>query len=210
MAHAPVLWQQAGNYPAVADRGLLAALWPTGGASGAVVTAVNNTMTVSVAVGSAAVPLQSGNGTALCRWDAPEVPPALNASPPSGQSRIDLVICQVRDNAIDAGPNNDFVLAVVTGTPAASNPAVPATPANALALATVTVPGAAANLNAASIVDRRPGGLTTAVPAVWRRVGSTFRRRQIHLRACGVFSGVTAWTISRTAWCKANPSPRAR
>ena len=147
------LWQQAGSYAAQLDRGLIAALWPAGGVLGGAVAALNNTMTASVAPGSAAVPLASGQGAALCRWDAAEVV-TVTASPPSGQSRIDLVVCQVRDNAIDAGPNNDFVFVVVAGTPAASAPAAPAVPANALAVAQVTVPGAAANLNGATITPR--------------------------------------------------------
>jgi hypothetical protein len=118
------------------------------------VTAVANTMTVSAAPGTVAVPLQSGAGCALCRWDANETPTVATA-PPTGNSRIDLVIVQVRDNALDAGANNDFIVTTVTGTPAASNPAVPATPTNAYVLAQVLVPGAAANLNGATLTDRR-------------------------------------------------------
>jgi hypothetical protein len=118
------------------------------------VTAVANTMTVQAAPGTVAVPLQSGAGCALCRWDANETP-TIATAPPTGNSRIDLVIVQVRDNALDAGANNDFIVTTVTGTPAASNPAVPAVPTNALALAQVLVPGAAANLNGATITDRR-------------------------------------------------------
>ena len=147
------LWQQAGNYPAQLDRGLIAALWPNGGVLGGAVTATTNTMQVSVAPGSAAVTMQSGQGSELCHWDAPEAGPSLvlAASPPSGQSRVDLVVVQVRDAGVDGGANNDFVIQAIAGTPAASNPATPATPANALPLATVTVPGAAANLNGATI-----------------------------------------------------------
>jgi hypothetical protein len=151
------LWQQAGSYAASVDRGLIGMLWPAGGATGGAVTAVTNTMTVSVAAGTVAVPLQAGQGSALCRWDAAEVV-TIAAAPPSGQSRIDVVVAQVRDNALDAGGNNDFVFQAVTGTPAVSNPTVPATPTNALAMANVTVPGAAANLNSATLTDRRPVG----------------------------------------------------
>ena len=35
--------------------------------------------------------------------------------PASGQSRLDLIVVQVRDNAIDAGANNDFIVTNVTG-----------------------------------------------------------------------------------------------
>jgi hypothetical protein len=88
----------------------------------------------------------------------------LPAAPPSGQSRVDLVIAQVRDHALDAGANNDFIVTSVTGVPAASNPGVPALPTNALAIAQVLVPGAVANLNTATVTDVRPGVLT--VPPV--------------------------------------------
>ena len=150
MAHTPVLWQQASAYPAQADRQLLAALWPSGGALGAAVTAVPNGMQVSVAAGSAAVPLQSGQGSALCHWDAAELV-TLDAAPGSGTSRIDLIVCQVRDHDLDGGDNNDFVLTPPVKGTAQATPVAPAVPANAFALAQVTVPGAAANLNAATI-----------------------------------------------------------
>ena len=172
MAKYPPLWNQALSYPAQLDRSLLSALWPAGGASGAAPAAVANTMNVSIPPGSCAVPLQPGQGSALCHWDAPEVV-AIGAAPPSGQSRVDLIVCQVRDNAIDGGPNNDFVFVAVAGTPATmgaeSRPGdedddepeaelqavAPAVPQNSLAIAQVTVPGAAANLNGATITDLR-------------------------------------------------------
>ena len=165
MAHSPVLWQQGGSYPAQADRQLLATLWPTGGLLGGAVTAVANAMTVTVAPGSAGVALQPGQGTALCHWDAAEPVGPLDPAPPSGESRIDLIVCQVRDPDIDGGANRDFVFAVVKGT-AATTPTTPAVPQNALALCAVTVPGGAANLNSA-IISPRAGGLAVAsgVPA---------------------------------------------
>ena len=169
MPHTPVLWQQAATYPAQADRQLLGALWPGGGVLGAAVSAVANTMQITVAPGSAGVPLQSGHGSALCHWDTAEAGPPLllDAAPPSGQSRVDLIVVQVRDPDLDGGLNSDFIITAVKGTPAtlaAGKPgdkdadvgpeqhaAAPAVPPNALPLATVTVPGAAANLNGATI-----------------------------------------------------------
>ena len=50
----------------------------------------------------------------------------------------------------------------MTGTAATSAPPVPATPANAFVLAQVTVPGAAANLNAATITQQG----TPAMPVI--------------------------------------------
>jgi hypothetical protein len=169
------LWTQAGTYPAQADRALLGALWPGGGGAGAAPAPVNNTMDVSIPPGWLGVPLVSGQGSTLCRWDAPETV-TLAAAPPSGQSRWDAIVCQVRDPDLDAGPNNDFIFSVVTGTPAAraTRPgelpadddvspeqqaaAIPATPANAALVALVLVPGAVANLNSVTFFDRRPLG----------------------------------------------------
>jgi hypothetical protein len=149
------LWQQANSYAASLDRALISLLTPAGaGSTGGAVTVVSGTMNVSVAPGTAIVALQAGQGAALCRWDAAEVV-TLAAAPPSGQSRVDLIVAQVRDNALDAGGNNDFIFTAVTGTPAASNPATPAVPTNAYPMAQVLVPGAAANLNTATITDRR-------------------------------------------------------
>jgi hypothetical protein len=167
MARLAPLWQQNGTYPANTDRVLLGTLWPGGGSSGAAPSLVAGTMNVSVAAGTAAVPLGTSY-SALCRWDAAEVVP-LAAAPPSGQSRIDLIVAQVRDQVIDAGSNNDFVFLAVTGTPAASNPAAPAVPANAYAVCAVTVPGAAVNLNGATLTDRR-AALVTVPSTVKTRV----------------------------------------
>ncbi len=155
------LWQQAGNYTAQVDRQLMAALWPVGGADGAAPFATANTMLMNYPAGLCAVPLSGNNGVALCRWDAAEQV-TIGAAPGAGTTRIDLVVCQVRDNALDAGANNDFWFVVVPGVPAAS-PVAPATPANAYVMTTVTVPASVANLNTATITDRR-SPLSAAVP----------------------------------------------
>ena len=67
--------------------------------------------------------------------------------------RIDVVIAQVEDAAY-SGANNDWKLAVVTGTAAAS-PAVPALPANALVLAYLWIPTSSVNVTAGNILDLR-------------------------------------------------------
>jgi hypothetical protein len=145
------LWQQAGNYAASVDRALINALWPVGGAVGAVPTVVSNQMQMNIPPGFCAVPL-GANGTALCRWDATELVNFLAA--PGANSRIDLVVCTVRDNAIDAGANNDFIFQVVAGTVAAS-PVAPAVPANSFAMMQVTIGTGIANLNSAPVTDLR-------------------------------------------------------
>ena len=172
MAHHGPLWTQSGSYPAQADRSLLGALWPHGGASGGAVTAVLNTPTTSVAPGQAAVPLAPGQGSALCTWDTAEVLDH-SPAPTSGTSRIDLIVVQVRDPDLDGGANSDFILTLVKGQPAMMAEArpgdddeappevepfagvAPAVPVNALALYSVTVPGGAANLNGATLRDLR-------------------------------------------------------
>jgi hypothetical protein len=72
-----------------------------------------------------------------------------NASNP----RIDVVIAQVEDAAY-SGANNDWKLAVVTGTAAAS-PTVPALPASSLVLAYVWIPAASSSVTAGNILDLR-------------------------------------------------------
>jgi hypothetical protein len=161
--HAP-MYQQSQNYPAVRDRELLAALWPGGGGAGPAPARVNNTMNVNIPAGWLAVALQAGQGSTVCVWDAPEVV-AIAAAPASGQQRWDLVVCQVRDNALDSGANQDFVFQAVTGVPAASSPAIPALPANSAMVALLLITGGQANLNTASFWDRRPLGHAEAYNA---------------------------------------------
>lgn len=154
----PPLWQQALSYPSQLDRYLLGALWPGGGANGGAVTAVADTMDLTISPGAIGVPLQPGQGTSLCCWDAPELV-TVDPSPPSGTNRYDLIICQVRDPAVDGGPNGDFVLKTVAGGDAQGSAVVPQ---NAIALAEVGVAGGSANLNGMTIWDRRPGPLAVA------------------------------------------------
>ena len=185
------LWQQAGSFPAGLDRQLLGALWPFGGqGTGVAVTTVLNTMNVSISPGAVAVPLQAGQGAALCRWDAAEVV-TLAAAPASGNSRLDLIICQVRDNALDAGPNNDFIFSAVTGTPSTGFPSIPVTPANAYALAYVLVSGAVANLNTASI--QRFGGNLAPAKGV-------LANPMVTVNQSGITSQVDVTGLTATIW----------
>jgi hypothetical protein len=148
------LWQQGGSYSAQVDRGLIATLWPTSASAGAPAATVANTMTVSIPPGVAAVALTSGQNSALCRWDAAEVVTS-PAAPASGNTRIDLVVLQVRDPQLDAGVNNDFIFLVVAGTPTTGVPVAPTVPANAMAICRYTVPAAVANLNGVTVIDSR-------------------------------------------------------
>jgi hypothetical protein len=147
-------WLQQGSYPASVDRRLIGALWPSPASSGLAVTVASG-MTVNIAPGQVAVPSSNNTGTMLCSSDAVEQPPALSAAPASPNNRIDLIICQVRGNDLDAGANNDFLFTTVTGV-AATTPVAPAVPANAVALAQIYVPGNSASIVAGNITDRRP------------------------------------------------------
>jgi hypothetical protein len=159
------LWQQNSSYPASVDRGLISTLWPASGVAGGAPSLVANTLNVQVAPGAAAVALSSAaNLSELCRWDAAESV-TLAAGPAAGNTRIDLVVLQVRDQVLDAGANNDFLFVAVTGVPSTGVPAVPAVPTNAYAICQVTVPAQAANLNAATLVDLR-ATLGVTVPSV--------------------------------------------
>jgi hypothetical protein len=111
-------------------------------------------MNVSIPPGRAAVALQAGANTALCAWDAAEVVTS-PAAPASGNSRIDVVILQVRDPQLDAGVNNDFLFQLLAGAPTTGTPVAPTVPANAMAICSYTVPGAAANLNGVTVNDAR-------------------------------------------------------
>jgi hypothetical protein len=156
--HTP-LWLQAGSYPASEDRWLLGAFWPGPGCIGGSVAFASG-MSVNVSPCTVAVPTQNNTGTTLCHSDAYEQV-TLAAAPASGTNRYDLVTCQPRGNDLDGGANNDLTFTTVTGVAAAS-PAVPATPAGAVALAQIYVPGGSAAITPANIVDVRPAMLNPA------------------------------------------------
>ncbi len=112
-------------------------------------------MTVLVAAGEALINgTQSSiyQGAYHCLNDA-SVSLSIAAADPTNP-RIDLVVAQVRDAAY-SGSNNDWILAVVTGTPAPS-PSPPATPNNAIVLAQVAVAALASSITSGNITDKRP------------------------------------------------------
>jgi hypothetical protein len=156
--HLP-LWLQSERYPAEQDRWLFGAIWPDGGASGAVPFAQNNSMNVQFTAtpsqpGLCVVRMGGGNGGALCRWDQSEVV-TLNPAPPANQSRIDIVTCMVRDSAT-GGQDNDWIFYVFVGAPTIGVPVAPAVPQfGYYPMCSVLVPGGAANLNGATIRDLR-------------------------------------------------------
>jgi hypothetical protein len=192
-------WIQADTYPASVDRYLLGALWPSPASSGCQVTAAT-AMTVNVAAGQVAVPTLNNTGSSLCTSDAVEQV-TLTAAPPSGQNRIDLIICRPRAADIDGSSNNDFIFDLVTGTPGTSA-TVPATPAGTVALAQVAVAGGVAAITNANITDVRPFGLAIGsanslpAPVLSGSLQSyTDENNDVWVAKPGVFGG--AWRKAR-------------
>lgn len=112
-------------------------------------------MSVDIAAGSAVIvgTEATGQGAYLCSSDAVESV-TLDASPSSGQSRIDLVVATVRDSSI-SGSDDDMIFDKVTGTPTTGTPAVPTVPASSIVLAQVLVAGLVSSVVNANITDRR-------------------------------------------------------
>jgi hypothetical protein len=110
-------------------------------------------MSVDVAAGTFLIPdATAARGRRLCRSDATDNV-AIAAAPGAGTSRIDLITASATDTQF--GDATDlWTVQAVLGTAAAS-PAVPATPAGAIALATVTVPAGAASITNFSLTDVR-------------------------------------------------------
>ena len=145
-----VLWQQGATFPAQLDRQLIQSTWPVPGRlGGGMAVTVSTGRGVNIASGTFVVALGSNNGSALCVSDAVEVQ-TFAAAPGSGSSRIDLLICQVHDPALDAGSTFAFTFDIVLGT-ASSSPVPPAVPARAGVLAQVTSVGGQANLAQSNI-----------------------------------------------------------
>jgi hypothetical protein len=127
-------------------------------------------MLLDIAPGSVAVPTVNNTGTVLCHSDAVEHL-TLDPAPPAGQDRVDMVICQARGADLDGGINNDFVFAIVKGTP--YTPPYngvrddPPTPPGAARLARVGVVGG--TVTPGNIDDFRPGGLSAGGQIAYRR-----------------------------------------
>lgn len=160
------IWLQGGNYSAIQDRMLVAAalggggVLPAGNITGMTPQVAGSSMNVQITAGRAVVPVDATSPAAyLCVSDAPEQATS-PAAPASGQSRIDLFIIRPRDPAVNAAyTQNDWIFDVVPGTPVASGPTVPATPAGCLAVCQVLVVGGQATLSQANLTDMRvPGG----------------------------------------------------
>jgi hypothetical protein len=167
-------------------------------------------MTVNVAPGQIAVPTLNNTGSSLCTSDAVEQV-TLTAAPPSGQNRIDLIICRPRAADIDGSSNNDFIFDLVTGTPGTTG-TIPATPAGTVSLAQVAVAGGVAAITGANITDVRPfalavgsaNGLPPAVITGTAVHAWTDDNGDVWVAKNGVYGG--AWRKARDVltgwWCR--------
>lgn len=155
----PPSWLQAGSHPAEHDRQLIQSLIGLEGvvdkAGGDLQVTEKATpdMSVNVARGRAFVAgtVSTNQGYYNVFNDA-TVNLAVAASDPTNP-RKDIVVARVRDAAYE-GANDDWLLQVVTGTPAAT-PSEPALPSNSIKLAVLDVAAGVTSVTNADITDSR-------------------------------------------------------
>lgn len=151
------LWEQNLAFSARLDRALIEALFTEGVLSTADLAVTQRgagaNMSVDVAVGSAAITGddQANQGRYLVR--STSVVNVVVGAAPGANSRIDLVVAQVRDASV-TGVSNDWTISVIAGV-AAGVPAAPAVPNTAIALAEILVATGTAAITNAMITDRR-------------------------------------------------------
>lgn len=158
-------WMQEGSYPAQLDRlfitdalGTRPCLLSGAGAWLVSQRAAGANMSTDVAPGRALVPGTNvpNQGSYVCWSDAVENVP-LAIAPGAGQSRIDLIIAQVRDDWVIGGGNSDFIFTSVTGTAATTGSQVaPPAPASCMVLGQVLVGPQVGTIVSGNITDARP------------------------------------------------------
>lgn len=113
-------------------------------------------MAVAVAVGQCFIPAASGDSGGLYQLTLDTGGSLTVATSNPTNPRIDLIVAQV----VDVGSSSTtYTVNIITGTPG-SSPAVPATPAGALALAKVLVPAASSSVSGGNITDLRQWSVT--------------------------------------------------
>jgi hypothetical protein len=81
----------------------------------------------------------------------------ISTAPGAGQSRIDVVVAQVRNQYVDTGSNSDFIFTTVVGTPATTGSQVaPALGTNQFAICNVLIGPNVTSIVNANLTDRRP------------------------------------------------------
>jgi hypothetical protein len=111
-------------------------------------------MTVNVGTGIAFIPGSESTTQGLYAVRTASITNlTIAAAPGAGLNRIDLIVAKVQDSGY-SGATDAWSLAVVTGT-AASSPAAPAAPNNALVLAQVFVGALVTSIVTGNITDKR-------------------------------------------------------
>ena len=150
------------TYSATLDRQLIDSLYSQGGIvlhTDLAVTQRGAGANMSVDVSSGHVVVTgtdaAGQGKYLC-WSDATTNVVIATAPTAGNSRIDLIVAQVRDADQNGGANNDWVIAAVTGTPATTGTqAAPAAPASSFVLAQIAVGPSVTSIVNANIADLR-------------------------------------------------------
>lgn len=140
-----------------ADQGVLQAGIP-GGNAGAAAPGAGMTVTIQPFFGIVNGTTSAGQGRYLVQ-NSSAASVTVPAAPGTGQSRLDLIVAQIHDDDEDGGGVNSWELLTIEGTPAASNPALPTVPNNALAMYQIATTGTQTTLTTANITDLRVSAL---------------------------------------------------
>lgn len=170
MLEAP-LYQQANTYPARLDRQFIEDVFdvegvikPAGGALLVGPRAAGANMSVDIAAGRAVIKGDDEANQGSYRVTSTAVENRALGAAPGSDSRIDLVVAQVRDANVTGGASSDWDIIVIPGEVAAA-PVAPAVPPTAIPLAQVLVAAGTLSIDAAKITDRRTSASNAAYVA---------------------------------------------
>lgn len=173
MALLSPLFEEGLTYTATQLRELIDSLYSTAGiiSLGDLIVAqraAGANMSVDVAAGAAIVIGTDAafQGKYLCKSTA-VTNVTIAAAPSTGNSRIDLIVAEVRDADQNGGTHNDWIIAAVTGTAATTGTQVaPSAPASSYVLAQIAVGPTVTTIVNANVSDLR----VFASPRTRRRV----------------------------------------
>lgn len=152
------VWLQTETYSARADRTAFDAMWADEGVvdSGLAVSqrgaGANNSVDVAVGIGVVQGDDQADQGKYVVRNTAVVNVPVTAA--PGSNSRIDLVVLQIRDSNAGGDPGDDAIFDIIEGV-AAGSPVAPAVPDSALLLARILRTAGDTSVTTAMITDQR-------------------------------------------------------
>lgn len=152
------VWLQTETYSARADRTAFDAVWADEGVAdnGLAVSqrgaGANNSVDVAVGIGVVQGDDQANQGKYVVRNTAIVNVPVTAA--PGSNSRIDLVVLQIRDSNAGGDPGDDAIFDIIEGV-AAGSPVAPAVPDSALLLARILRTSGDTSVTTAMITDQR-------------------------------------------------------